>query len=315
MRVIDDLNIAVIGAGGVGGFYGGLLAKGGEEVVFIARGKHLDTLKSLGLVVRSSFGNFSVKTEATDTTRGLKPADLVLLTVKTYDTERALPLLPALCGRDTVVLSLQNGVDSAERVAQVIGREHVVGGLTYVESRIEQPGVIMQTSKFHRIIVGELDGRVTNRLVQVQSSFRKAGIDCEVSTIIRQALWEKFLFLCPFAEVTSITQSSIGEVLEFPATRNLVTKAMEEIVEIALAQGIALESKDINAAIHTAERFQYESRTSMQRDMESNKPSEIDSLTGKVVALGKQHSVPTPLHDLIYACLKIRDLKNSRKSG
>jgi len=313
--VIDILNVAVIGAGGVGGLYGGLLAKGGEEVVFIARGKHLDALKERGLIVRSPFGNFDIRTKATESTSGLKPADLVLLTVKTYDTVKALSLLPELCGTDTIVLSLQNGIDSAERVAQVVGRECLVGGLTYVESRIEQPGLIVQTSRFRRIVVGELDGRVTNRLMQVQSSFRKAGIDCEVSANIRQALWKKFLFLCPFAEVTSVTQSSIGEVLEFPATRNLVTKAMEEIVKIAPFQGIALGSENIDAAIHTAERFQYESRTSMQRDMEIGRPSEIDSLTGKVVALGRQHGVSTPLHDLIYACLRIRDLRNSRKSG
>ncbi len=182
-----------------------------------------------------------------------------------------------------------------------------------MESRVEQPGMIAQTSKFHRIIMGELEGPVSERLRRIQSCFKKAGINCEISTNIRQEFWRKFLFLCAFAEVTSITRSSIGEVLKFADTKSLVTKVMDEIVRVGISQGATLGPTDIDAALQTAEQFEYQSRTSMQRDVESDRPSEIDSLTGKVVELGRQYNVPTPLHDIIYTCLRIQHLRNMQK--
>ncbi len=309
------MKIAVIGAGGVGGFYGGLLAKSGEEVAFLGRGEHLNAIKDRGLTVKSPMGEFLVRPKASDSPNQLGPVDLVVFAVKTYDTEKALDSLLALCRKDTVVVSFQNGVDSAERIAQVVGADKLIGGLTYVESRIEQPGVIAQTSKFHRVIIGELDGSNTERLTRIHSSFTRAGINCETSTDIRRALWQKLLFLCAFASITSVTRSSIGEVLQFTPTRDLVARAMGEIVEVAISQGVNLGAQDIQNAMKTAEGFEFTTRTSMQRDIENDRPSEVDSLTGKVAELGKQAGIATPTHDFVYASLKVQHLRNLKKHG
>jgi 2-dehydropantoate 2-reductase len=304
------LKIAVLGAGGIGGYMGGALAKSGEDVTVIARGSHLQAIRDRGLAVESvSLGKFQTSVRATDNPSNVGTVDLVLFCVKSYDTEQALTGINPLIGNNSTVLSFQNGVDNEDKIAQVIGRERVLAGAISIESFIAEPGVIKQTWGPALMAMGEMNGEITPRVKNTHSAFIKAGLKCELSNRIQEVLWEKFLFICPIGGICSVARAPIGDVLDFKGVREYYVAALKETEAVGRAVGIKLANDIAARTLALAGRANKSTKPSMLRDLEQGKRLEIDALNGTVSRLGRQFSAPTPVNDFIYAALKIHDLK------
>jgi len=303
------MKVAVLGSGGVGGFLGGALAKAGNDVWFIARGDHLRAMREKGLTIQSAaLGNFHLKVKATDDPSEIERVDLVLFCVKSYDTEEALKSINPLIGESTVVLSLQNGVDNEDKIANAIGVQHVLAGVLGVESYISEPGIVRQTVGPWNVTVGELSGEVTSRVEDIRAAFMKAGLKCGVSNRIRDDLWNKFVYICGTAGVCCVARASIREVADFEPTRNLYLAVMQEVEAIAKRQGINV-TVDIREKVSWGQKVDKAVKPSMLRDLERGKRLEVDAFSGTVAKLGRQLAIPTPANDFIYACLKIHDNK------
>jgi 2-dehydropantoate 2-reductase len=228
------MRIAVMGSGGTGGYFGGLLARAGEEVIFVARGAHLEALRMRGLTVKSRLaGEFTLPVRATDSPNEVGPVDLILFCVKTYDTDSAARSIRPLIGAETMLLSLQNGVDNAERIARIAGHDSGLGAVVYVVSAIEAPGVIAQTAGPGKIILGELAGGTGALIARLHSTLQSAGISAEVHPDVRIAIWQKFLFICAFSGVTALTRVPIEPILTDPVTHDLFRGTVEEAEAVA----------------------------------------------------------------------------------
>ncbi len=287
---------------------GGALAKSGQDVSVIGRGKHLEAIRDRGLIVDSTLlGKFQTKVKATDQPSDVGVVDLVLFCVKSYDTETALRSIGPLIGDDTTVLSFQNGVDNEDKIADAIGSTHVLAGAIAVESFIAEPGLIKQTSGPMRFVMGEMTGEITDRAKKINTAFTDAGLKCELSNRIQEILWEKFLFICAAGGVCSVTRSTIGDVIDYEQTRELYGSVMKEVEAVARAKGIKLASDIVPRTL--ALTVSKSMKPSMLRDLELGKRLEIDAQNGSVTKFGRQVSVPTPVDDIIYAALKIHDLK------
>lgn len=306
------MKIAVLGSGGIGGFLGGALARSGEDVFFLARGKHLEAMQTEGLKVGSiALGEFELKVNATDTPSSIGNVDLVLFCVKSYDTVTALAQINPLIGEDTALLSFQNGVDNEDVIAEGVGRNRVLAGVISVESYISEPGRIAQTMGPVKMAMGEMTGEVTARAKRIHEAFTSAGLKCDLSTHIQEDLWGKFLFICATGGVCSLARASIGEVLGFQPMRAFYVAAMKEVEVVARAKGINLDADIVSRILTQADRMNKSTKPSMLRDLERGGRVEVDALNGAVSRFGEQFSVPTPVNDLIYASLKLQDLKAS----
>lgn len=299
------MHIAVMGAGGTGGYFGGLLARAGHDVTFIARGAHLAALRSHGLTVRSRLaGDFTVSAQATDDPAEVGPVDLILFCVKAYDTDRAAELIRPLVGAETVVLPLQNGIDSAERIARAVGSEPVVGGVAFITSAIEEPGAVAQTGGPGKIVLGELDGSASVRTERLRRLCEQAGIAAELHPHIRTALWEKFIFICAFSGVTALTRLPIGPILASTEGSGLLRGVMEEVAAVARAWGITLPGDCVERGMALARGFEPWTRGSLYHDLAAGRRLELETLNGTVVHLGRDYAVPTPYNFVIYAALQ-----------
>jgi 2-dehydropantoate 2-reductase len=299
------MRVAIVGSGGTGGYFGGLLARAGEEVTFIARGAHLEALRLRGLTVKSRLaGEFTLPVRATDTPNEVGPVDLILFCVKTYDTDTAAQSIDPLIGAETMLLSLQNGVDNAERIAQIAGHNSGLGAVAYVVSAIEAPGVIAQTAGPGRIILGELAGGTSARVERLHSVLQRAEIAAEVHPDVRIAIWQKFLFICAFSGVTALTRVPIGSILADSVTHDLFRGTLEEAEAVARASGIELPEDSVEQALATAEAVEPWGRGSMYHDLANGLRLELEALNGEVVRRGDQHDIQTPLNFAIYAALK-----------
>jgi 2-dehydropantoate 2-reductase len=299
------MRIAIMGTGGTGGFFGGLLARAGEEVTFIARGAHLEAIRKNGLAVKSVLaGDFTIPAKATSDPGEMGPVDLVLFCVKAYDNAAAVERIRPLIGPETVVLSVQNGVDNAEKIAKVIGAEHVVGCVAYISSTIESPGVIAQTAGPGRIIIGEMEGGASERTESIQKTLQNAGITAEVHPNIKAALWQKFVTICGANGITSLTRLPMGEILGCEETRNLLKGTMEEVEAVARAEGANLPQGCVDQFMAFFASLAPSMRGSMYYDLAADRPLELDVLNGAVVRLAKEHGIPTPINFVIYAALK-----------
>ena len=304
------MRIAIMGSGGVGGYYGGLLACAGHDVTFIARGAHLAAIRAHGLQIKSVHGDLTIApAQATDNPAGVGPVELVLVTVKTTATDEAARAILPLVGPATVVLSLQNGIDAAERIGAVVGLEHMLGGATWVSSTIEAPGVIRQESQFRRIVLGELDGRITPRAQAVYEALQSTGATVELSANIRQVLWTKFVFIAALSGVGAITRLPVGDYRHVPETRDLLVRLMREVEAIARASGIALEANVVDQALAVVDNAAPGIQSSMQRDVAAGRPSELESMIGVLGRKGRELGVPTPVADMVYAALLPGELK------
>jgi len=309
---LDKIKIAIVGAGGVGGYYGGLLAHHGHRVSMIARGAHLAAMRANGLQVRSVHGDFSVNTvQATDRPEDVGPVDWVLFCVKATDTEVAAEAMRPMVGPRTTVASLQNGVDAAQRIGRIVGMEHTVGGATWIASAVEAPGTIRQLSGFRRVVLGELDGEATSRVRAMVAALQACGVTAEISTDIRRVLWTKMVFIAPFSAVGSLTRLPVGRYRHIPETRWLMVNLMHEVAAVARADGAALDDDVVSRTLELLDSTAAEVKPSMQRDVESGRPSEVESLVGVIGRLGRERGVPTPAMDLVYAALRPAALQSA----
>ncbi len=299
------MRIVVIGAGGTGGYFGGLLARAGEDVSFLARGTQLEALRTRGLTVKSHHaGTFSLPVHATSDPQEIGPVDLVLFCVKTYDTQAASEGLHLFMGPQTVVLPIQNGIDAAEQLSGEVGMQHLVGGVAYVTSHIESPGVIAQTAGARSIELGELAGGQSERTERLQQVLRHAGISAQLPPDIRVTLWEKFLFICAFSGVTALTRLPLGQVLAYPETSELLKAVMKEGEAVSRASGIALPVDIVERSYATLQALEPEAMGSMAFDLLAGRRLEIEALNGTMVRLGQEHGMSLPFNYAIYAALK-----------
>jgi len=299
------MRVAVMGAGGTGGFFGGLLARAGEDVTFIARGPHLDAIRARGLRVKSRLaGDFTVTARATDDPRTLGPVDLILFCVKSYSTAEAVEQIRSLVGPQTVILSVQNGIDNEDRIAEVVGPKPVLGGVAHVSSVIESPGVIAQVAGPGRIIFGELAGGVSARAERLLETFHRAGIASEVHPNVRVALWEKFIFICGVSGMTALTRLPIGPILATAETCDMLLGTMTEVQAVARAEGVGVGPGAAGQALAFARGFEPSARGSLYYDLAAGRRLELETLNGTVVRLGRNRAVATPMNRAIYAALK-----------
>jgi 2-dehydropantoate 2-reductase len=299
------MRIAVIGAGGTGGYFGGLLARAGQDVTFIARGAHLEALRTRGLTLESRLaGTFTVPVQATDDPREVGPVDLVLFCVKTYDTDTAARSIRPLIHPDTMLLSLQNGIGNDERIARVAGHTSRVGVVAYVVSAIKAPGVIAQMAGPGKIILGELSGGTSQRTEQLHDVLHRAGITTEVHPDIQAILWQKFLFICAFSGVTAVSRLPIETILADPVSHELFRGTSEEVEGGARAGGIDLPKDCVEQALTTVATTEPWARGSLYHDLAGGRRLELESLNGEVVRRGREHDIETPLNFAIYAALR-----------
>ena len=304
------MKIMVMGTGGVGAYYGGLLAQQGNDVAFIARGVHLETIRANGLQVKSIFGDFTVSpAKATDKPAEIGPVELILFCTKTYSTdEAAQAILPAI-GPQTAVLSLQNGVDATDRIGKIVGAEHVIGGATWLSSAVEMPGVIKQVSQFRRIVFGEMDGTRSERIQSIYDVLKNIGATVEVSENILKILWTKFVFISSASSFGSLTRLPMGEYRSVPETRAKIIGLMSEVEAVARVQGIDLDEDVVQKSLDFMDNAALHIRASMQLDVEAGRRTELESMVGVIGRKGRELGVPTPTADFIYAALLPIDLK------
>jgi 2-dehydropantoate 2-reductase len=304
------MRIAIMGTGGVGGYYGGLLAQAGHEVTFIARGAHLAAIRDEGLQVKSVFGDFRVSpAQVTDKPSEVGSVELVVFATKTYHTDEAAHLIKPMVSRETVVISFQNGVDAAERIGPVVGAERLLGGATWLSAAIESPGVIGQYSQFRRIVLGEFDGTLSPRAEALRDVFKSTGATVELVQNINQILWTKFVFISAISALGSLTRVTMGEYRGVREARTVLTDAIHEVVAVAQAKGIPLDPDVVTNTLKFIDESSASIKPSMQRDIEAGRMSELESMIGIVVRLGAKLSVPTPVMGLAYAVLKPGELK------
>jgi len=296
--------IAILGSGGVGGYFGGRLAAAGSDVIFIARGAHLEALRAKGLRLESPKGDLHLpRVTATDDPAAVGPVDVVLFTVKLYDTESATRLLPPLIGPNTVVVSLQNGVDSVEILAGAVGRPHVAGGVAYVAAVISEPGTIRHTA-MDQLIFGELDGTKTPRLEALLDACRAAGFQATLSDHIDVDIWSKFVRLSAFSGMTAVTRAPIGPLRDDPDLFAMIQAAYLEGMAVAHKKGVGLPARVLEEIMTMLQTLPPQSKSSMLEDLERGKPLELPWLSGAVVRIGHELDVATPIHRFIATVLK-----------
>ncbi len=298
------MKIAIMGSGGIGAYYGGRLARAGHDVTFIARGAHLEAIRKNGLQVKSVHGDFTVQpAQATDNPAKIGPVELVLVCVKTPVTEQAAQAIRPIVAPQTVVMSLQNGIDAAERIGATIGMEHMLGAATWISVAIEAPGVVRHFSQFHRIVFGELDGYTTRRAQAVLETLQSSGATVELSADIRKVLWTKFVFIAAASAAGSLTRLEMGDYRAVPETRGLLTGIMREVETLARAQNIALDGDVVEKSLAFIDASAPAIKSSMQRDIEIGRVSELEAIIGVIGRKGRELGVPTPIADVVYAAL------------
>jgi 2-dehydropantoate 2-reductase len=299
------MRIAIMGAGGVGGYFGARLAASGADVQFIARGAHLQAMREHGLRVLSGNGDLLIKpVRATDNPAEVGPVDVVMLSVKLWSTEEALRQAAPLVGSDTAVVSFQNGVIATELIAQQYGPSRTLGGVSNIGAVIEQPGTIRHTGTMAILNFNELDGRPSARVEALRQACVKAGIDVRVPQDVNKAIWEKFVSLVALSSMTCLTRLPVGPIREDPDTRALMLALMQEVVALGRARGVALDADTAEQRVSWIDKLPRHMVASMLGDLERGNRLELPWLGGGVVQMGKEANVPTPANTFCYTALK-----------
>jgi 2-dehydropantoate 2-reductase len=298
------MRLLIVGAGGVGGYFGARLARAGEAVTFLARGRQLEAIRRNGLTVRSAVeGEWRVPVEAVERVAGTEPVDAALVCVKSFDTETAVQAIRPALGPESAVLSLQNGVDNEDKIDALLGPGHAMGGVAYVFATLESPGVIAHRFA-GRIVFGELDGAVRPRTERLRAAFERAGVPVEVSTDIRRVLWEKYLHICAQAGMTALTRCPVGVVRDTPAAWRMYRAIVEEVAALGSAAGVALAADAVDGVMKQAAGLDPGVYSSLYHDLVQGKRLELDALHGHAVRLGERLGVPTPMLVAVDAALR-----------
>ncbi len=299
------MRIAVMGTGGVGGYFGAKLAAAGNDVVFVARGAQLAALRARGLSVESAGGDIVLdRVDATDDPATIGPVDAVMFCVKLWDVEAAARQIAPLVDRGGVVIPFQNGIDAPAILARSLGESRVIGGVAYIAASIGAPGVIVHVGSMARLRIGAFEGGPVDRARAFVEMAKLAGIDAELSADIRRALWEKFAFLAALSGVTSIARSPVGFVRSDPDLRRTFEASMREVHAIARVQGVELGDGYVDGQMRVLDALPAEMRTSMQIDLEGGHRLEAPWLCGRVAELAAQAGRATPVNATLYAGLK-----------
>ena len=301
------MRFAILGAGGVGGFFGGLLARSGFEVAFLARGPHLAAIRSRGLEVRAPEESFTVFVEAAADAEDLGHPEFAIVAVKAYSLEAILPAARLLAGRGATLVPLLNGVDAADRlIAGGVPKENVIGGLTHVSAARIAPGVVERKSALRRVVVGELPRGVSVRAETLAAVLREAGAEATVSPDITADLWRKLAFIASIAAACGLARSPLGPVRDTPLGKLLFARAVREVFAVARARGVPISDDDEGITLTFIDSLGSGTKPSFLLDLEAGGPTEIDDLCGAVSRLGREAGVETPIHDTATATLSVR---------
>ena len=306
------MNIVVFGAGGVGGYFGGKLAKAGFDVTFIARGKHLEVIKNKGLQVKSIYEDFTVKPKVTDDISQIKNPDLIILGVKSWQVIDVAKQIKPILHENTMVLPLQNGADNADKLRSVLDTKHVLAGLCKIVSKVESAGVLNHFAFDPEIVFGEYNNLKTERVKNIKAIFDKAGFNNTISEDIHLDIWKKFLFIATVSGIGAMTRVVFGEFREDDDIRQMLYQTANEIVAIANAKGIALENSHVEMVMGVIDNLDYHTTASMQRDIMEGKPSELENFNGYISRMGKELHISTPINSFTYHCLLPQE-KKARK--
>ena len=300
------MKIYIVGSGGAGGYLGGLLARSGKDVTFVARGEHFQAMKKEGLKIKSVPGDFEVKpAQVIHRISDIKNPDLIIFSVKTYDTDQTAKELKSVINKDTLVISLQNGVDSDQQIKKHIPDAKVYPGVAYLASTKTRPGLIEQTGGPRKFIFGDRQDPKNPRLIEVEKDMREAEIDASVSDDIARDLWKKFMFIVVFSGMTSICRSPIGKVLQDSVTEGLYERCLREAIQVARSMNIRVEHEVFENIMTTSRNFPPDSKSSLLVDIENHRRTEIEILNGSVVRLAKNKNIDVPLNELIYGAIKL----------
>jgi 2-dehydropantoate 2-reductase len=308
------MKIIIIGAGGVGGFFGAKLLKAGFDVTFVVRGNHLRAIQENGLQIKSIDGDFTVHPKFTDQIGAVENPDLILLGVKSWQVIGVAREIKPILTAKTMVLPLQNGADNAEKLLTILPQVNVLAGLSKIVSKIEAPGIINHFAFVPQINFGEYDNNKSERIQSIKAIFDKAGFRNFISEDIHLDIWRKFLFIATISGIGALTRVVFGVMREDLAIRKMIIDTANEIKEIANAKGIALTQKDIEFIMQAIDNSGYDTTASMQRDIMEGRPSELENFNGYIVNQGKSLGVPTPINSFVYNCLLLQE-KVARKKN
>jgi len=303
------MKVYVIGTGGVGGYFGGLLARAGGDVTFLARGDHYKAIAQNGLQIKNVVGDFTINpAKVISSTKEIEAPDLVLISVKTYDTEEISKQLNEVVNKDTVVMSLQNGIDNDEQIKKHLANAIVVPGCVYVIAERTAPGIISQTAGPRKMVFGSKDKSLENKLRAIEKFMRESQIDVTYAKDIDKGLWTKFLFIVPFAGMTSVCRSSIGTIVNDADSFNIFKRCLSEVLQIAKKLGIDVGDEEHAKIMQRCEDYKYKdqgAKSSMLVDIENGRRTEIETLNGKVCQLARQLGIDVPVNEVIYSSIKL----------
>jgi 2-dehydropantoate 2-reductase len=307
------MKIGIIGTGGVGGYFGGKLARAGFDVTFISRGENLNSLRENGLTVKSILGDFKIdRVNTTDRFSVLGEVDLILICVKAWQVKEIAQKLKSVVNENTIVIPLQNGVSAIDELKEHLNESNITGGLCFIISKIESPGIINHFGIEPSIVFGEINNLKTERLNKIKSMFDMAGIKSKISEDINAELWKKFIVIC-VSGLLAVTKSTYGELRALKQTRKMMVDLLKEVYKLSQKAGVKIKSDFVDDTISLIDTYPFNSTSSLTRDVWEGKPSEIDYQNGTVLRLGHKYGVETPINKFVYNCVLPMELKARRK--
>lgn len=302
------MRIYIIGTGGVGGYFGGLLAKAGYDVAFLVRREHYTRVKEYGLVVKSVIENFCIKqVNLIKDISEIRNPDLIIFTVKTYDTDELANQLSNVVNEKTIIITFQNGIDNDIRIKKHIKNVHVYPGVAYIVSTKTSEGVIEQTSGERKLIFGDRDNRNNKKLIEIEKIMKNSGINAVCSHDIISDIWNKFIFISAYSGMTAICRATIGMVLENPITLELYKRCLSETITIANMLNINLQDNPMDVCMSATMKISYNSKSSLLVDIERGRKTEIETLNGTVVRIANELNIDVPINTLIYGAVKLTE--------